>query len=561
MKYSIFLWFAVITSCSLLAPPLDKAEIRLNQLGYYEGGKKRFIVAEIKGQTSFKVIRQSDLAVVLKGELEKGSYSQLSGETISSGDFSTLETSGTYFIRITGLEDSFPFDISANVLQDAFKASIKALYFQRASTGLEAEHAGEYAREQGHPDRGIPFHSSVEREGTINSAKGWYDAGDYGKYVVNGAYSLGQLLTLVEHYPDIISDGDLNIPESGNGISDLLDELKYEMDWLLTMQDADGGVFFKVTCENFEGMVMPKEATKQRYVFKESTASTLDFAAVAAKFSRAYSSFDADYAQKCLESAEKAWEWALENPAIAFKNPKGVVTGEYGDENFTQEFFWAAAELYVSTGDQAYLDYQKDLQINFNFLPGASWANHVHYLGAFALIDHGNDSTVEAQMKETIVSLSDHLITGMKLESYYQPVKNFQWGSNSDVMNTAYILAQAYRIIGDKKYLSAVQEITDYVFGKNAVGYSFVTGFGTRTPLHIHHRPSEGDDILEPIPGFLAGGANFSKQDKWGAWYSEPSFEMTSWVDHKNSYASNEICLNWNAPLSYVLGFLEEESN
>ena len=138
------------------------------------------------------------------------------------------------------------------------------------------------------------------------SPGGWYDAGDYGKYVVNGALSTGQMLLLCTLYPQAVTDQALHIPESGNGISDLLDELKYELDWLLTMQDEDGGVFHKLTAKNFSGFVSPEAYDLDRYVIGKGTAASLDFAAVLAQAARLLAPTNEFWSQKALEAAEKA---------------------------------------------------------------------------------------------------------------------------------------------------------------------------------------------------------------------------------------------------------------
>lgn len=560
----ICLMLILMMSCSQELPEITDAghtAFRLNQIGYYPEAKKRFVVVDPSQAAVFQIVDLEVKKVVFKGELSESQYWELSGETVKSGEFSGLDSPGTYAVFIDSIGYSYPFEIKKNILNEAFKASIKALYFHRASFALEEKHAGQFTRQMGHPDDSVLFHPSVGRAGTVQSPGGWYDAGDFGKYVVNGAYSLGQLLVLLEQYPNVIGDKGLNIPESGNGINDYLDELKYEMDWLLTMQDEDGGVFFKLTTETFEGMILPEEATMQRYLFKKSTSAALDFAAVAAKFSRAIASIDAAYAKQCVNAAVRAWNWAETNPTIAFTNPEGVITGQYGDENFTQERYWAAAELYVATKEQAYLDYLTNNPIDFTFQPGESWANHMHYLGAFTILDHASDIELATILKTKILKTADDLVRRSKTNAYFQPISDFQWGSNSDVMNSAYLIAQAFRLDPKPLYLETVQEITDYIFGKNALGYSFLTGYGDKTPQNIHQRQSAADGIAEPLPGFLSGGPNAKKQDAHEVQYPDITYPMTTWVDQVPSFASNEICLNWNAPLTYVLGFLEQESN
>lgn len=552
-----------LQSCADSLPPYESKAtdaIRLNQVGYYPAASKKAIITETTTATEFKVVDLQKNEIVFTAKLSESLTWDLAGETVQVADFSTLKQQGTFLLHIDGIGYSHPFEIKPAILNEALKAAIKGQYYQRASMSLEKEYANQWERAMGHPDDSVLFHPSTGRTGVTASPKGWYDAGDYGKYVVNGALSLGQMLTLYEQYPAIIGDSDLAIPESGNGISDLLDELTYEMDWLMTMQDEDGGVFFKLTTKNFDGMVLPENALKQRYIIGKGTAATLDFAAVAAKISRAFKDIDPAYAKKCLVAAERAWKWAKMHPDINYKNPEDISTGEYGDTNFSQEFFWAAAELYRSTGSIEYFDYLNDNPIDFNFVPGESWANYMHYIGAFSLLDHLEESPLRTTLKEAILQDANNLVAQSETNDYLQPIQDFQWGSNSDVLNSAMIIAQAYRLEPAPKYLNAVEGITDYVFGKNATGYSFVTGHGDKTPLFVHHRPSSADGIQEPIPGLISGGPNSRQQDKNEVEYPKNIAPMKSWLDVEPSFASNEVCLNWNAAAVYVLGFLEAET-
>ncbi len=562
--FAILLISCFLPSCQKHVPNDLNNEIvehiRINQLGYYPKAPKRLVLASEKVSVKdFEIVNAKTLKTVYTGVFSEPIQWPLAGETVRVGDFSIFEESGEYFIRIPDVGDSYNFQIRANLYEDPFKASIKSYYFQRASQALEMEHAGVYRRAKGHPDIDIRFHRSSGRSGKYQSPKGWYDAGDYGKYVINGAFSLGQMLMLYEQYTDSIGDDELSIPESGNGISDLLDELKYEMDWLLTMQDNDGGVWFKLTTLGFEGMIMPEEAISQRYIIGKGTASSLNFAAVAAKFSRIYSKIDQSYSEKLLKAAIDAWAWSIKNPQRQYINPEDVSTGEYGDSDFSQEFYWAAAELYLTSGDESYFQYLRANPVPLTIKPGDGWGSLMKFIGTIALIDHSPRSNFIDDLKEDIVLAADQLLDKTNNLDYFQPIDDFHWGSNSDVMNAGIILAQAYRFTEDIKYMDAVLSGTNYIFGTNATGYSFVSGFGSKRVMYLHHRPSVADGVTEPIPGFLSGGPNSRMQDADFAKYPENPAPMQAWVDQVPSYASNEVCLNWNAPLTYVLGFLQVE--
>jgi endoglucanase len=567
MKYLIPL-FILVNACSTNLPSFESAHseaIRVNQIGYYPNAVKKAVLSDIKESSDFIVVDLDKMNVVFTDTLSNQVLWKLAGQQVKVADFSALNTPGNYAVFIPGTGYSYPFEIKKNVLHKALKASIKGLYYLRMSIPLEQKYAGQWTRQMAHPDTAILFHpSSGYESGSTSSPGGWYDAGDYNKYVVNGAFSVGQLLLLHEHAPELIEDNSLNIPESGNGKSDLLDELKYELDWLLTMQDLDGGCFHKVTAKNFEPMVMPDSANSQRFMVGKGTAATLDFAACMAKASHAFRNYDPKYADLLLASAKRAWKWALANPALAYRNPEDIQTGEYGDNNFDDEWVWASAELYAMTGKKEYLDRFQSIPEKHKFNAGESWTGFMRYLGYFALLDRaeGLPDYMRIRLSQGTKTEAQRIHKIIQSNDYFQPVKRFVWGSNSDLINAAMILAMAHRLDPDISYLNSIQQTVDYIFGKNAVGYSFLTGFGERPPLHIHHRQSAADNIIDPVPGLLSGGPNINRQDiDWVDSYPDNDYPMQSWADHVGSYASNEICLNWNAPLTYILGYLENQSN
>jgi endoglucanase len=191
-----------------------------------------------------------------------------------------------------------------------------------------------------------------------------------------------------------------------------------------------------------------------------------------------------------------------------------------------------------------------------------NWRNFLPNLGYFSLISQQsqlpeNEKTI---IKKRLYNVADSLMERMKKIPYRIAVDNFTWGSNSDILDAAIIFAEAYHYSKERKYLNAAIENTDYVLGKNATSYSFVTGFGAHSPKDPHHRLSASDGIEGPIPGFLVGGPNSGHNDanketlgvKYK--YNEPA---RSYMDEQNNWASNEVAINWNAPLVFITGFLE----
>jgi endoglucanase len=538
------------------------ALIKLNQIGYLPGSDKVAVVPDV-GAASFTVVKAGSDTVALRGTLGAAAAYAASGETVRLAAFSDLIAPGRYQLRVPGLPDSAPFTVGTDAYRALNAAAIKAYYFNRAGLALSEKNAGVFARKAGHPDTRILVHESAASParpaGTvISSPKGWYDAGDYNKYIVNSGIATYTLLAAYEDFPALFKAQNLNIPESGNGIPDILNEVLWNLDWMLTMQDpADGGVYHKLTDKAFDGMVMPDRATQPRYVVQKSTAAALDFAAVMAIASRVLAPYDSQLhgtPARMLAASKAAWQWAQRHPAVYYRQPKDIRTGEYGDTDVSDEFAWAAAELYISTGDDAYYKAMRAPSVqatipSWSDVRGLAWmslARHRKQLGAAA---------DQALIAARIDGLAGTLAKAWKASAYgiAMQTPDYIWGSSSVALNQSMMLLQGYRLNGERTYLQAAQAGLDYALGRNATDTSFVTGFGARSAQHPHHRPSVADGIAAPVPGFLVGGPQPGQQDKGDcrAKYAS-ALPAKSFLDDDCSYASNEVAINWNAPLVYV---------
>ena len=446
----------------------------------------------------------------------------------------------------------------------------------RASIPLNEKYAGKWHRAEGHPDTSVLIHPSAASDarpaGTIiSSPRGWYDAGDYNKYIVNSGISTSTLLSLYEDFPGYMKTVKLNIPESSNNTPDILNEVLWNLRWMLTMQDQnDGGVYHKLTNAAFDSFEMPDKATAPRYVVQKGTAATLDFAAVMAQASRIFRKFPKELpglADSCLNAANKAWDWAVKNPNVVYdqdalnmKFSPAITTGAYGDRNFSDEFIWAASELFVTTQNPNFFK-------NINLLPDETmplpaWSQ-VKLLGYYTLIKNGSSFGANApkelpEIKKRLLVFTDGLIKDAD-ETAYKTVmdkaaRNFNWGSNSIAANEGVALIQAYKLSNDPKYLDYALDNLDYIFGRNGSGYSYVTGYGSKTPMHPHHRPSASDGVADPVPGLLVGGPNPGMQDKIKVPSTVPD---EAYIDDERAYAVNEIAINWNAPLAYLANAME----
>jgi endoglucanase len=538
-------------------------DIFVNQVGYLAGRQK--LVYFNQPADSFYLLDKTSGKVQFKGEINTSKINDsATGMNVYYGDFSLFTKEGIYEIKNDLDQISYPFEISSNPFIDVFKKSLKGFYFQRCGTKLLPDNAGKYARPACHLNDGV-FEPSTGLTGSRSATGGWHDAGDFGKYVVSAGITVGTLLLGYEMFPDNFNSDDLNIPESGNSIPDLLDEVKYELEWLLKMQDSDGGVFFKVTPQHFAGFIMPESDSSVRYIYQKSSAATGDFTALMSMAARIYSPFDSSFAFECLEASKKSWQYLEANssiiPAGGFHNPSGTGTGQYGDRNDSDERLWAAAELFITTGDSTYGNYISDHYQEFKLLNSTlTWPNVAPLAELDYLFSHQpkTDTAVKSKLENGLINYCSKLYAITKNDGFNVSLNLFEynWGSNGVVMNNAVMLIMGYELTGNKNFLNAALEQYNYILGCNGNNISYITGTGSKCVMHPHHRTSAADGIAEPVPGLLAGGPDRYLTDKvLKSKFSSSTPPALCYSDTQESYASNEIAVNWNAPLVFVAGF------
>ncbi|NRF71670.1 glycoside hydrolase family 9 protein [Aquincola sp. S2] len=540
--------------------------IQVNQVGFLPGAAK-WAVVPAGAAERFDVIDASTGREVFSGRLTPSAHWEPAQESLRLADFSSLRTPGEYRLHVADLPESARFVIGARAYEPVNAAALRAFFFNRAGIELKTEHAGPWARPAGHPDTRVLVHASAAGPGrpagtVISAPKGWYDAGDYNKYIVNSGITTYTLLAAWEHFPAHFAHQRLNIPESGNALPDLLDEVLWNLEWMLAMQDpADGGVYHKLTDKGFDGVVMPHVPKNERYVVMKSTAATLDFAAVAAQASRVFVAFEAQrpgLSARLLAASKAAWGWAQAHPAVVYQQPADIHTGGYDDRKLGDEFAWAAAELYVTTRDDAYLAALK-AQAPPAGVPG--WGD-VGSLAWITLAHHRERLTPAADRAEIarqITTLAGKLAAQWQASAYRVAMQrdDFYWGSNAVALNQALMLIQGYRVSGDRRQLDAAQAALDFVLGRHPTGFSMVTGFGERSPREPHHRPSGADGVTDPVPGFIVGGPRHEDSDDCKPMSYPSKAAAKAWLDRFCSYTTNEVAINWNAPLVYVSAALQ----
>ncbi|MEN9834444.1 MAG: hypothetical protein RL011_637 [Pseudomonadota bacterium] len=584
MLKRLFILLPFITwQCVHLANPVanktlsDQAiTLSYDQIGYPTQGTK-YLVAEWSSDapppTTLTLKPLLDSSPSMTTELIPIQNWESSGSVKLAAVFDSPMIPGDYAMTIGDNPTSRTLHIGTDGYTKVLRDVLRFYYYQRASVAISDETFPHRSRKGGHSDQSLKLYPA--QSGARRSAPGgWYDAGDYGKYVVNAGITVATLLNLSNLTPNLIGDT-LAIPESTNGKSDLLDEVKVEIDWLKTMQDEkDGGVYSKVAGLYWPGMVAPDKDTQDRYLFPKATNSALNFSAVMAQAARVYASTDSEYAKDCLSRAMKAMAWAIKNPNQKVPLVKDG-SGNYDGGSYEDEYFWALTELYLSTGKKLYLDYltgkkkvagypniqkflvKPDIHGPADWGMGEAPTTGVTNLAYFSILSSPqNAGSIDlGSIKNELVRYSNMILEQMSSNPFRIPLDRaeFVWGSNSIAANKGVIIAYAYYLTHDQKYLAGVYEILHYLFGRNALGISMVTGHGFIHPQNPHHRISAAVDNQRPIPGMMVGGPNQRKEDHLE--YSSCMPEKC-YLDDRASFASNEVAINWNAPLAVMLAIV-----
>jgi endoglucanase len=560
-------------------PALSEA-VKVDQVGYLPARPKVAIVTDPRATGSFTVRRAADGSEVLSGRLGPALADPDTGDTVRVADFSPLTQTGSFYLDVAGVGASYEFDVAPDVYAKVFYLAMRAFYGQRCGTAVDLAPSYPGYRHPACHTTGTPnpdalMHASSGATGVVEATQGWHDAGDYGKYVVNSGITTGELLWTYEAFASRVGSVRLDIPESGNAVPDLLDEVRWNLDWMLKMQDWDGGVWHKLTSERFGSFVMPQlDDGGPRYVigtgsapFKSSCA-TGDFAAVMAAAARIFRAFDPDFAGAALAAAERAWRWLLLHPSVVFRNCCGVQTGEYGDANCSDEALWAAAELFRTTGRAEYNAYFAANQAAAR--PGLiaagtpSWQS----VGTLALLTYyfsaqpAADEAVRAQIRADTLAAADTIVARTGANPYHVSLRttDYVWGSNGVAANYGVLLALANAMQPNPAYLDAAADNLHYLLGRNTFGLSWVTQTGHQPFRHPHHRPSGAGTNSEPWPGLLSGGPNrYGGDPVIDAMPATPPARR--YRDDQRSYASNEVAINWNAPLVFLLASLLPEGS
>ena len=553
--------------------------VRVNQVAYLPDGPKTATVVTTATTALPWQLKNAAGATVAHGVSTPRGVDVSSGQNVQSIDFGRYTRRGAGYTITADGETSRPFDIDPAAYRQLRADALKFYYTQRSGIEiLDALRPG-YARPAGHvdvaPNQGdgnVPCQPGV-CDYTLDVRGGWYDAGDHGKYVVNGGISTWELLSEFER-SRAARHVSLNIPESTNRTPDILDEARWELNFLLEMQVPAGKPYagmahHKIHDQVWTGLpLLPDQDPQPRELHPVSTAATLNLAATAAQAARVYRPYDAAFATRALLAARTAYAAAKANPALYASDSDGTGGGAYSDGNVTDEFYWAAAELFLTTGEKQYATDVLGSPLHTADVFGAGafdWASTAA-AGRLDLALVPNHLLGLAAVKASVVQGADKYLAVQQAQAYgvpYAPANNmWDWGSNSIILNNMVVMASAYSLTGRSRYRDGVLTGFDYVLGRNALNQSYVTGYGEASSQNEHSRwyAHELDPALpHPPAGTLAGGANSSIQDPFAQSKLTGCVAQFCYIDDIQSWSTNEEAINWNAALAWVSGFVAEQ--
>ncbi len=543
----------------------SSAKIVVNQVGYLPTSPKvALLVNSNTAQQQIELVNSSTKQTVQVIIPSQSVRDRDSNDRLQTIDFSQIDRPGNYFLRVGSIE-SYPFAIASNVYQEPIIKLLRSYYLQRCGVAIddrvtEIRHAPCHLR-----DGAIAHQDPTSRAGkTIPATGGWHDAGDYGKYVSTTAVTTGRLLSLYEHNPKAFPDRQLTIPESGNGIPDLLDEMRVGLDWMLSMQRSDGAIYRKLSGKKWPQIVAPDEDTQTRFIYGISTPETAKFAAAMAIAARVYAPIQPQQSAIYLKASRQAWEYLQTQPKMKVDWVDGDDSGsgkylaspidiEPSLKIDTDDRLWAAAELFITTKESQFDRYFLQQLPKFDYTlfewKDPSALGIANYLSE---IYTPGSERITAQIAQQILNRADALVKKVSTSGYHLANQRFIWGSNKMIATEGLTLILAYRMTDGPAYRQAAIDQIDYLLGRNPFNQTFVTGIGTHPVRHVNHIFARARKIA--IPGLLVGGANHDAQDE----IAPKHRGILSYLDDEKSYATNEYAIDYNAELIALMSMVAE---
>ena len=530
----------------------EESFILVNQIGYTPDEVKfAYIQADSKEAAGekFSIIEKNSGNCVFSGSWKKAVEDAAAGDSYCYADFSDFRgQNGIEYIISSDVGEgtsvtSFPFKISSDIYNELYFSTLNYFKLSRCGQGLC------------HTGKALVYGTNEEKD----VQGGWHDAGDYGRYVVAGAKSVMDLLLAYDN------------SKSSYNKFDILDEVRFELEWMLQMQREDGAVYHKISCYHFCAFINPEEEKDQLVLAPVSTAATADLAGT---FAYAFSYFektDVEFARKLIAAALKAQNYLDCHEDELYINPPEITTGGYGDRDVSDERYFALCSLFAATGKEDYLEKalkirrDKEAEPKVENEPWRGW--HEHYgwgcvsgygteilLKAASLVEKCQGKPVLEELKAHFISQAERSLEFSQKSVFGLDIPHFGWGSNGAVCDVAHSLMVAYKLTGKKEYREAACQQISYILGCNPLNICYVTGSGSKSVVQPHHRPSIASGKI--MPGMLAGGPCEGLHDAYAKDHLQNLPPLKCYADAVPSYSTNEVAIYWNSAFVYLLSAL-----
>ena len=498
-------------------PGKNVPAIKVNTVGYQLGWKK---IAVFNVDPAGAVLKDAKGNTVrpLPSAPSMG-IDEASQDPVWQVDLSAVDTPGRYTLAV-GDAESDSFVVNDNPYATALLAGLKSFYFQRTRTALVKPYAvwedTAYIRPEPshtHDDVGWDLEHYPDKKHRWKVDAGWHDAGNYDMYVPSTAPSAQTLLIAYELAPERFGDEALNIPESGNGVPDILDEAKWGLRWVLSMQEKSGAFRHREAVMKWSPEGPAHKDKTVRWIAGVSTAATAKAVAALEVAARVYRPFDAAFATRCDEAAQRGWDFLVKNPKRILVDGKGSAQPKWDDEpgnTATGALFIAAVERWHSRRDPVARKRIEALLAEPETQPKKFWSGAWANLSRWGLLRlaQDDDATLRTEARKRLIAAVDAIRPQIEQDGYRcaSTLADYYWAHNSNLLEKTHVIAEVARLSDKHGWaLEAARDQWHWILGRNPNGFSMVTRVG-KGPTRFYHM--EWGKNEPPPPGFLLGGPN-----------------------------------------------------
>lgn len=528
-------------------------KIQVNNLGYMQGCPKAAVCCVNTG--IFYIVDADRNLSVYADRLSPRFYDRESGNMVRLADFSAFNSKGRFYIR-AGYRRSEIFEISDTPYRNIRGEVLHGIYLNRCGFDYGKDDAegripGRFSR------RACHMEAVTAGSGSLRASGGWHSGGGYGKSVLRICTALGTMLYTLKVFPDSVK---------GNERVLLLDECRWGLDWLLKMQDRDGGVYDKIFTVNETGSNIPEEDECVYRAGEKTCVSALRFTAVAALGAQCFGEIDRAYAARLSKAAERSWLWTLQTEEAGYyMSPVGSASPE-GDGVYPLEgeFMWAMCELYGLTGSDSFREMigKKYLMSEFSGFGDFSCGG----FGALSYLLGGmkKDRNVEAFIRKRLTDWADRMWIADRASGYRTARSaggGYMFGSNFHILCDCMAFITAYLISGVRNYLVGATDQLSYVFGANPMGISYITGASEHRCSNPSHRLSAAFEAAggTAVGGMIVSGANSMRSDEYSKWHIDKDAPPAKcYVDSAYSSSTNMPSVQFSAPVIFISAFYDK---